>query len=578
MTSFFSNVSNPYGITDRIRFTVIKVNSDEILSRDLIVMEPEVIINLSAPSRSAFKIPQTEQYASASGIQWKTWGQWIVPEIEIAGVRKCLGAQIVNRVDIDPEKGDLSIEAIGFMGYPKGIPWLENYNPIAVDPAEVIQKIWGHCQDFTNANLGVNVLPATTGTQMLPGYSFDGNNLVFDFFAMFIREVDFQDCGDVINNLARDMPLDMIEEVSWDTSRNSLSKILRLGYPNLGLRQESLSFVMGENVIAGEKMDDLDIEPVTDVIIRSWRPGKAVSSRLNVEAMQGASGALAHVDPMSRLRRVSMEEDVGIDSTERAAAWARRKLTRRNIPDSFKKIMIDPSHPNAPLGSFGLGDSIYVEARDYPWVGTIEGWHRIMSMTFKESEPIVELGLKVEGAFNYDQIYYNPNWEEQVQEDKNMLINGYFTKNQIGWKQISGQWFRVASFGRANIGSMRVDCDDASGEFFESQKVGVTAGASYLLEAWVRRQEIIPRAGQTPDIYIAVQGYLDGAAVTERIKVASLPYPEGTGGWTKLSGWATMPGLDENGKPVLNDITLTFCVTGTQDGITWWDDARIERL
>ncbi len=554
-----------YGITDRIRFTILNANSNQIVARDLVVMEPEVIVSLSAPSRCTFKIPQSEQYGSAAGINWKTWGQWIVPEIEIAGVRKCLGAQIVNKCTIDPKSGDMTIDGLGYMGYPKGIPWLENYNPIAVDPAEVIQKIWGHVQDFSNANLDVNVLPASTGTQMLPGYSFDGNNLIFDFFAMFIREVDFNDCGDVINSLARDIPLDMLEEVTWDASRNNLSKILRLGYPFLGARQESLAFVLGENVIEVEKADDMDIEPVTDIIIRSWRPGKAYSANLTN-------------DDLTRLRRVVMEEDVNIDSTERAAAWARRKLTRRNIPNSFKKIVIDPSHPNAPLGNFWLGDNIFVEAKNYPWVGDIAEWHRVTAISFKDVEPTVELELRVEGAFNYDPITYDPNWSEQVQEDKNMLINGYFDKNTLGWKTISGQWFRVATFGRANIGCMRVDCDDAAGEHFESQRVGVSAGASYLIEAWVRRQEIIPRSGQTPQIYTAVRGYLDGSPVTGYIPVASVQYVEGTGQWTKLSGYATIPPLDENGEAALNDITLSFIVNGTQDGITWWDDARIERL
>ena len=442
MTNPISNFyTGNYGITDRMRFTVIEVNSNTILSRDLVVLEPTVMISLSAPSRCSFKVPQSEQYDTAAGINWKTWGQWIIPEIEIAGVPRCLGAQLINKCDIDPQSGNLMIEGIGFMGYPKGIPWLENFNPIAVDPAEVIQRIWAHLQDHVNANLGVDVLPALTGTQMLPGYSFDGSTLNFDFFAMFIREVDFQDCGDVINSLARDIPLDMMEEVEWDGTRSTVSKVVRLGYPSLGVQQDSLSFVVGENVIVAEKAEELEIEPVTDVIIRGWRPGKTYSSRLTN-------------DDMTRVRRTIMEEDASIDSTERAEAWAKRRLTRRNIPVSFKKITIDPSHPNAPLNAFNVGDTILVQGKNYPWIGDISEQHRITGMTFKDNEPTVELELKVEGAFNYDPITYDPNWEEQPVEDHNMLINGYFNKSTVGWKRIYGQWFRVASFGHTSIGSI----------------------------------------------------------------------------------------------------------------------------
>lgn len=558
--------SGNYGITDRLRFSVVKVNTNEILSRDLIVQEPTVMISLSAPSRCSFKIPQSEEFASADGIEWKTWGQWIIPEIEIAGTRRCLGAQLVNKCNIDPQSGSLSIEGLGFLGYPKGIPWLENFSPIAVDPAEVIQRVWAHLQDPVNANLGVQVLPALTGTEMLPGYSFDGSTLNFDFFAMFIREVDFQDCGDVINNLARDIPLDMVEEVSWNLSRTTVNKTVRLGYPSLGVEQTSLSFVVGENVIAAEKAEELDIEPVTDVIVRGWRPGKTYSSRLTN-------------DDMTRVRRTIMEEDASIDSTERAAAWAKRRLTRRNIPVSFQKITIDPSHPNAPLNSFNVGDTIYVEGKNYPWVGDIAEWHRITSMTFKDG-PAVELGLRVEGAFNYDPITYDPNWEEQPVVDNNMLINGYFNKNTTGWKRIWGQWFRVASFGHTSIGSVRVDTDDVN-HFFESHKVGVDPNSSYKFEAWVRRQEVVFQAGTNPavdGIFIAVKGYKKGAMVIDRTRIVGLSNPEGVGGWTELSGWITTPGLDENDEPFIDEVSIVLCITRATDGIVWWDDVRIEPL
>lgn len=550
-----------HGVTDRIKFTVIKVNTNQILTTDLRFSDAEVTVNLSAPSRCGIKIPQPEQYKSAAGIEWKTWGLWLIPEIEIGQQRKFLGAQLVSRVDVDPQSGELTIEGTGFMGYPKGIPWLENFNPIAVDPAEVIQRIWSHLQNYVNSNLGVEVLPASTGTQMLPGYSFDGNELNFDFYAMFVREIDFQDCGDAISSLARDIPLDMYEEVTWP--KTGLQKIIRLGYPYLGLQQQAISFVHGENVIGCEQADELEIEPVTDVIIRGWRPGKTFTSRLTN-------------DDLTRVRKVIMEEDANIDSTERAAAWAKRRLTRRNIPKSFKKITVDPNHPNAPIDNWWIGDSVWVEAQNYPWVGTIEGWHRISSITFKANELLVDVGLRVEGAFNYDPIEYDPNYEEQPTEDLNLLANGYFGRNLAGWSTIRGQWFRVTQEGYVSPGSVRVDCDDPNGELFESHKIAVNPGGSYAVSVWVKRQEIVTQAGINPatdGIFISVNPYKNGGLVGIPVHVAGLPYPAGTGAWTQLTGTVLIPA-----DGTVNEISLLLNVSKVDDGITWWDDAKVLAL
>lgn len=565
-----------YGITDRIKFSVIKVNTNQVITNDLLFTDAMVQVNLGSPSRCTIKIPQPEQYISSSNINWKTWAYWLIPEIGIGGQRKFLGAQLVNRVDVDPQSGELTLEGLGFMGYPKGIPWLEDYNPIAVDPAEVIQRVWAHLQNHVNANLGVEVLPATTGTQMLPGYSFDGTTLNFDFFAMFIREVDFRDCGDIISALARDIPIDMYEDVVWPLS--GLRKIVRLGYPYLGLKQTAIEFVHGENVLDSQKSDDLDIEPVSDVIVRSWKPGGVSTSRLNIETInqqlvqQGKPQIIAN--PLDRVRRVIMEEDANINSTERAAAWAKRRLTRRNIPLSFQKIIVDPNHPNAPIDNWWLADSVYVKAENYPWYGTIEGWHRITSITFKANELPVEIGLKVEGAFNYDPITYDPNWQDQPTTDTNLLTNGYFTGNASGWTAIRGQWFRVSNDGYQNLGCIRVDCDDTT-EFFESHRVNVNPNAPYKFSVWVKRQSMQFQSGintSIDGIFISYKTYQNGTLVSDKIRLNGMINPEGTGGWTQLQGTVTIPSTG------VNQVSLVLCVTAVSSGITWWDDARIDPL
>lgn len=546
-------------IIDRMRFTVIQVNTNTILTRDLVVKEPEVMTNLSGASRSAFKIDSGQRYGSSEGIDWKSWGQWIIPEVTTDTYGKiCLGAQLVKETKIDPASGDLMVEAIGFMGYPKGIPWQENFSPIAVDPAEVIQRIWAHLQSFTNANLGVQVLPADTGTEMLPGYGFDGNTLSFDFTALWVRAIDFQDSGDMITQLARDLPLDLFEEVSWNANRTEVNKTVRIAYPYGGLRQDYLAFRIGENVISGELADELEIEPVSDVIIRSWLPGKTYTSQLS------------NAD-MTRARRTILEEAANIDSTERAAAWAKRKLSRRNIPKSFTQITIDPNHPNAPFGSFNLGDSIFVEAPNYPWVGNISQWHRITSIMFKESEPFITLGVKVDGAFNYDPIIYDPNAIGQTVTDYNLMPNGYFSSNLSGWISKKGQWFRVATLGYSGDGCVRIDCDD-NGEELESAKILINPGETLTIQAWVKCQTIT-KTGTPPYTFaVAVNTYKDGGSVSRGTIVNSI-IREGTNGFSLITGTATMP---SNGS--INEISVSLLVnSSTTGGIAWWDDVKVLR-
>ena len=549
-------------ITDRIRFTAIQCNTDEILARDLVAKNARFRVNLSASCDITFTMDKNEYVVSAAGIEWKAWSLWIVADLEINGVQKTFAVGILDdNTKVDKKTGELSVSATGYLTYPKGLPYLENFNPIAVDPYEVVQRIWAHIQSFSNANVGVNVVPASSGTQMLPGFSYDGNILNFMFFAVFYRAVDLNDCWDIISGLSRDIPFDMIEEPYWNADKTVLTKNVRLGYPQGGLQQNSLTFRVGENVLDAEKADEQTIEPVSDVIIRGWRPNQVMSSKLS------------NADP-TRLRRTIIEEDAQIDSTERAAAWAKRKLTRRNIPPSFKTITIDPNHPNAPLGSFWVGDSIMIEAPHYSWYNEISGWHRVMYIDYDEGKGNCEVGVKVYGAFNWDPIQYDPNYINQPTADLNRLANGYFGDNLAGWVTLRGQWFRTTlkvygTIYSSNSGSVRVDCDDA-GEDFQSHVVGVTPGEKLRLQCVVMYQNFICPANVDGLQLLGITSINGDTTLGETFVVDKITGPSGNSGWNMLEmlEW-TVPAN-------INELRLQFHVDPqVGGGITWWTYARI---
>lgn len=542
-------------ITDRLRWTVLEANTAEILTRDLNATEAEIMVNLSAPSKFAFKLPRGEEFKSAKDINWKKDGQVVVCEIEVDYQRQIFGVGVLEHPKVDPASGSMMLETTGFMGYPKGEPWLENFNPIAVDPFEVVQRVWAYLQSFSNAQMNVEVYPASSGTQMLPGFGMNGGTFSFDFFAMFIRSVDFVDSGNQITGLARDIPFDMFEEAAWNEDRTELTNAIRLAYPFGGFQQDSLTFRFGENVKQGELAEEELAQSASDIVIRSWIPGRVYSS------------TLSNAD-MTRFRRTAMEEDVHIDSTERAVAWAKRKLTRRNAPISFSKISVNPNHEHAPFGQWWVGDNIFVEAPDYPWVGDIQQWHRIVSISWKEGEPTMDLGLMVEGAFNYDPIDYDPD-ADVPPPDPNRLFNGYFEDNLNGWQSQRGQWFRVPTMTYDTIvnpdaGSVRVDIDD-HGERLLSAKANVTAGENLKLMAAARWQEVESTTGS---IQLVAYSYLDNVPVSSWVVDEHLN-PNGTHGFELLQDDWTVP-------VGVNQVALMFNITSTVDGgISWWTFARV---
>lgn len=383
----------------RFRFIVEEAHTGRILSQDLVAQNPMVLRALSGPCQIRMEVDTRDP--SAVGIDFKPWGLWIHVERYIQGERRIWASGLVQPSQVDKKTGIIQLVAQGFSSYPKKMPWLENWNPLACDIFEVVHKIWDHVQSFPNGDLGVTLYPAESGIIMLPGYAFDGNIMNLNFYAMFIRATDKQDCQDNIDKLARDMPFDYIEHSAWNVDFTGIDKSLELGYPRAGVDQDNLAFILHENVLEAKPHIETEIDWVSDVIIDGWWPGTIYSSQLS------------NADP-ARYRRVTMEDDARINSNERAQAWARRKLARRQTPDYFESVIVDMEHPNAPFGSYDVGDRINVRGKIPPF-GEIYQQHKIIAIAVNEADQTCELTLKAEGAFNYDPITYPGDDDSNVQ-------------------------------------------------------------------------------------------------------------------------------------------------------------------
>jgi hypothetical protein len=379
------------GDEDRFRFIVEEARTGNILSVDLEVQNPKVMRVLSGSCHIEFDVDY-RAYES-QGLYFKPWGHWIHAEKKVLGERVIWASALVQPSDIDKATGVMHLVAEGFASYPKQMPLLENWNYLAIDPFEFVGKIWDHLQSYDNGNLGVTVSPRDSGLEILPGYSFDGSSTNFNFFAEFIRAADRNDCGDLIDALARDIPFDYIEQSTWNPSRTAISKQITLGYPIVGAQQNGLAFILNENVLESSPHTETQIDWVSDVLVDGWWPGQEVSSELS------------NADP-KRYRRVINENDAMINSNERAAAWANRKLTRRQTPAFWDSIIVDMGHPNAPFGTYDVGDRIFVTGY-MPWVGDVHQLHKIIAIAVDEEHEACEITMYAEGAYTYEPIGYS---------------------------------------------------------------------------------------------------------------------------------------------------------------------------
>lgn len=501
--------------SDRFHFIVEEARTGNIVSRDLIVSKSQVMRALSGPCAIEFDIDYHDD--SVSGIVFEPWGHYIHAEKVIRGKRQIWATAIVQPSEADKASGILHLRAQGFSAYPKGMPWLENWNPLTNDAFEPVHRIWNHLQSFPNGNLNVEVFPEESGVEMLPGYAFDGDILNFEFFATFVRAVDKLDCGDFIDGLAKDIPFDYFERSEWNANRTNIIKKIELAYPRGGVYQEHLAFVINENVYEAKPHIETEIDWISDVGVSGWAPGKEYSFEL------------ANADP-DRLRRYLNEQDAKINSNERAAAWAKRRLARRQAPSYWESIIVDMEHPNAPFGYYDVGDTIWVSGF-MPWIGDLRQEHKILAISVNEEANTCELLLMAEGAFNYDQIFF-------PEGATNIIPNPTFTNNLNGWQFSGGTWVHDATQGVNGLGSAKFAASGVTSDFY-SDMFGTEDMIQRPLSVMVKVTNGASVEGVAA-IELSAQFFENGTPTTS-VVVASLINPVGNVPWTKLAGSMMTP-------------------------------------
>lgn len=191
------------------------------------------------------------------------------------------------------------------------------------------------------------------------------------------------DCGSEINSLAREASFDYTESHRW--SGDSILHEVHVSYPRAGRRRTDLAFVQGDNVISVVTPTINGDRFANEIIGLGAGEGKAALHRVN--AVRDG-----------RLRRTAVYTDKAVNRTATLDTRIAAESIRRRGLAEVSSITVR-SHPNAPIGSWSLGDDVLVEAT-IPWLGNVAIWSRITGWALI-SEDTASLSLARSDSFQY---------------------------------------------------------------------------------------------------------------------------------------------------------------------------------
>lgn len=266
----------------------------------------------------------------------------------------------------------LQMRCVGYTGYLVEMPWLPGPQAgrffVEYDPLDVVREIWSTMQAQPNGNLGLELSGLKTGLKLgteMEQIEFDSEQGKHSYEAADLKLTYYEthDLAGVIDKLAQDTPFDYRERHFWDG--DVIRHKLDFGYPQIGRRREDLRFVIGENV---------HVIPTVD------RDGDFYASEVMFLGQGGGPQVRwGHATrPTNRLRRVAVVSDPAIRRNSGCQRQAEIEVAARNAFEDISELAV-LSTPHAPLGSFDVGDEIYIEG-DTGWAD-LGFWARIMATT-----------------------------------------------------------------------------------------------------------------------------------------------------------------------------------------------------
>lgn len=263
------------------------------------------------------------------------------------------------------------LEGAQIATYPRGMAYDGDYSKVGVDPAAVVADIWRDLQAKPDGDLRVAVTGTTSakvGTKEEP-YT--------------LSWWEAPDLGAEIDTLATESGFDFAESHRWEG--DEIASTITIGYPRLGTRRTDLAFRQGDNVTSVVS-PSIDGDEYANTVI-GLGAGDGKTSVHRVTAVRDG-----------RLRRTAVYTDKSVGKDARMDALIKAELARRAPLLAIDSITVT-EHPNAPIGSWALGDDVLVEA-DLPWIGEVAIWCRVIAWALVDDHTAT-LTLARSDSFNY---------------------------------------------------------------------------------------------------------------------------------------------------------------------------------
>jgi len=265
---------------------------------------------------------------------------------------------------------ELSLQAQAFTSYADGMPYFGELSRVNVDPMDMFREIWRHLQSFRGGNLGITLdtvkSPVRVGRkeERVEFKTDNGEDVSFEAGPHKLNYWDTTDLGAEAVRLAAETPFDFYETHAW--SGEQVAHRIRLGYPRLGRRRKDLSFVVGVNIFTPPPVDWEGDDYASEVVVLGAGQGRKM--------IRGTASRQT-----TRLRRVAVVQRKDLRTKASANLAAASEVAARLGDADISEVVVS-DHPNAPLGSYELGDEILVQTRR-GWSQELRLWVRILAMT-----------------------------------------------------------------------------------------------------------------------------------------------------------------------------------------------------
>jgi hypothetical protein len=251
------------------------------------------------------------------------------------------------------------------------------YGGPRIDVYDAVRAIWAHVQNAPNGNIGLTIDRHDLGEKLGAPDGSDPWELAW---------WDNPDCGQTLDTLARTIPFDWRENHYWAGDSTTIEHRLVLGTPRLGRKRSDLRFADGENVAAIARPEGMGDDYANEIVVLGKGEGRKMK-RVQV-----------HRPDPGRLRRVATVTDKTLASPSAMRQRGNAELLGRTSALQIPAIQVI-DHPNAPFGSWQLGDDILVQVH-LPWVGDLAVWHRIVSDEIS-ADGLCTLTLRRSDSFHY---------------------------------------------------------------------------------------------------------------------------------------------------------------------------------